>query len=87
MGRLNVGSIQEGTRVGLDTVPFVYFLERHPEFHSTASALFKRIESGEVTAVMSSLVFSELLVPAYRTDDHSRADTIVRLLTSFPNLL
>jgi predicted nucleic acid-binding protein len=35
---------------------------------------------------MSSLVFAELLVPAYRADDSSRASSVLRLLRSFPNL-
>ena len=34
---------------------------------------------------MSSLVFAELLVPAYREKDHKRAGDLIRILTNFPN--
>jgi hypothetical protein len=35
---------------------------------------------------MSSLVFAELLVPAYREKDPKRAEDLIRILTDFPNL-
>ena len=70
----------------LDTVTLIYFLERHPDFYRQAKALFKRIEAGEISAVFSSLVFAELLVPAFRSDEKPRAQKIVRILANFPNL-
>lgn len=86
MGRLKKPDIAAGWTVSLDTVALVYFLERHPVHHAAAARLLRRIEMGEISGVISSLVFVELLVPAYRTGDRGQAETILRLLSSFPNL-
>ena len=86
MGPLSPIDLPRGKTAALDTVALVYFLERHPVHHRTASRVLKRIEEGVISGVISSLVFAELLVPAYRAGDTSRAGTVLRLLTSFPNL-
>ncbi len=86
MGGLNPATVAPGAKVAVDTVAWIYFLERHPDHYATARELFSRVEAGEISAVMSSLVFSELLVPAYRAGDGKRAQTVLRLLIDFPNL-
>ena len=86
MGSLSPVDLPRGSTAALDTVALVYFLERHPVHHRTASRILKRIEEGVIAGAISSLVFAELLVPAYRAGDASRAGTVLRLLTSFPNL-
>ena len=70
----------------LDTVTLIYFLERHADFYPRAKALFLRIEAGEISAIISSLVFAELLVPAFRVGKQQQARKIVRILSNFPNL-
>ena len=70
----------------LDTVPFIYFLERHPQFYDLSKTLFQRIETGEIEAIASTLVFTELLVPIYRAHDHQHAHHVRSLLSTFPNL-
>jgi len=72
--------------VALDTVVIIYFLERHPQYYQLVKDLFYRIEQGEIRACMTSLVFAELLVPAYRSGNEKQATRIIRLLSSFPNL-
>lgn len=86
MGQLKPENLAKGSKLGLDTVVFVYFLEQHPAHYSKAKQLFQRIESGDMTGVISTLVFAELLVPAYRANDVERAETLLLLLTTFPNL-
>jgi len=86
MGQLNPEELSKGSALGLDTVVFVYFLEHHPRHYEKAKRLFQRIESGDLTGVISTLVFAELLVPAYRSNDTVRAETLIHLLSSFPNL-
>lgn len=86
MGQLDPEKLSEGNTLGVDTVVFVYFLEHHPRHYAKAKTLFQRIETGELTGVISTLVFAELLVPAYRANDMERAEMLIQLLTSFPNL-
>ena len=86
MGQLDPEKLSTGGTVGIDTVAFVYFLEHHPRHYAKAKRLFQRIETGELTGIISTLVFAELLVPAYRANDMERAERLIQLLTSFPNL-
>ncbi len=86
MGSGTLNRIPTGSRIALDTVPFVYFLERHPTFFGAAKDLFERIEKGKIEAVASTLVLTELLVPAFRAEDSSRAQDVLRLLAHFPHL-
>jgi len=86
MGQLELDKLTKGASFALDTVVFIYFLERHPIHYSTVKKLFHRIEKAELSAVISSLVFAELLVPVYRANDIKRAQTLIHLLTNFPNL-
>ena len=86
MGSEALNRIPAGSRIALDTVSFVYFLERHPSYYPSAKDLFERIEKGKFEAVASTLVLTELLVPAFRAKDSSRAQEVLRLLTHFPHL-
>lgn len=78
--------ILNGQIIALDTVIFVYFLEKNPQYYTLTKDLFYRIERGDISANISNLVFAELLVPAYRYSKKKQAEKIIHLLTSFPNL-
>ncbi|GJL53494.1 MAG: hypothetical protein NPIRA02_06260 [Nitrospirales bacterium] len=78
--------IPAGSRIALDTVAFIYFLERHPTHYKSAKDLFERIEKGTIEAVASTLVLTELLVPAFRAEDLSSAQEVFRLVSHFPHL-
>ena len=86
MGSGTLNRIPTGSRIALDTVSFVYFLERHPTHYRPAKDLFERIEKGKIEAVASTLVLTELLVPAFRAEESSRAQDVLRLLVHFPHL-
>jgi predicted nucleic acid-binding protein len=81
-----IQSIPAGARIGVDTVAVIYFLEDHPEFGAPARRLFEQIEAGELEAVMSTLVLTELLVPLYRAGQERAADELSRRLRNFRNL-
>ena len=86
MGHVNVSDIEDGVNIALDTVVFVYFLERHTHHFSIIKNLFHRIEQGQINALMSSLVYTELLVPAYRAGRSDLATRTFNYLSRFPNL-
>ncbi|MGB8665736.1 MAG: type II toxin-antitoxin system VapC family toxin, partial [Serratia inhibens] len=81
-----MAGIPDGSRVLLDTVALVYFLERHPRYGATAQAIFRRIAAGRLRALIASLVFAELLVPLHRQQDREAAESLVDLLSNFHNL-
>jgi predicted nucleic acid-binding protein len=78
--------IPKGSRVLLDTVALIYFLEVNARYSNKAEAIFGRIESGELQGVMSNLVFAELLVPLYRSGDPLGAVGLAQQLRNFRNL-
>jgi len=67
-------------------LPSCIFFERHPTFFPLAKDLFERIEKGKVEAIASTLVLTELLVPAFGTPDAASAQEGFRLLSHFPKL-
>ena len=78
--------IPKGSQVLLDTVALIYFLEENERYSKQAEKIFKRIESGQLRGVMSSLVFAELLVPLYRSGDSQAAAGLSNRLRNFRNL-
>jgi predicted nucleic acid-binding protein len=83
---LNPAELHAKQIYALDTVVLIYFLERHPDYYDGAKNLFRRIEAGEISAVLSTLVFAELLVPAFRLNKTQLIHKIIRSLSNFPNL-
>jgi predicted nucleic acid-binding protein len=78
--------IPKGSRVLLDTVAMIYFLEQNQRYSKKAEKIFGRIESGELQGVMANLVFAELLVPLYRSGDPQAAAGLTNRLINFRNL-
>lgn len=83
---MNVTSLKQGKTVALDTVTLIYFLEKHPVHFPTTRQIFQQIEDGRLAGVMASLVFAELLVPAWRSGDEATATKLIRTLSNFPHL-
>ena len=78
--------IANGSRVLLDTVALIYFLEENARYSKKAEAIFGRIESGDLQGVMANLVFAELLVPLYRSGAPEAAAGLTNRLINFHNL-
>lgn len=86
MERLISGKQLDGGLYALDTVNLIYYLERHPAYYAAARTLFEKIERGAISAVISTLVFAELLVPAYRAGQPQLAENVTHILSHYPNL-
>ena len=72
--------------IGLDTSLFVYALERHSPFATTAEMVLDAVANGQVSAVASTLVLAELLVIPYRNAHTDVADGYVHFLTRHAHL-
>jgi len=86
MVNLNPVLLPENQCYTLDTVTIIYFLERHPRYYQTAKEIFKKVETGKITANISTLVFTELLVPAYKNKEYKQPEKIIHILSNYPNL-
>jgi predicted nucleic acid-binding protein len=68
--------------VALDTVVFIYFIEKNPRFAPLLQSLFIRIDSGGLPAVTSAVTLLETLVVPYRSGDVNLAATYEAILTN-----
>ncbi len=67
--------------VALDTAVFIYFIEKHEEFHPIVRPLFAAIDGGTLEAVTSALTLLEVLVMPYRVGDLALAGSYENALT------
>ena len=48
-------------RLGLDTPPFIYLIERNPAYRNQVRDVFRRITNGTLTAHSSVITLTEVL--------------------------
>lgn len=78
-------TIPDESRVGLDSVALIYFLESNPRYRDAAEELLRRIEEGALEGVLATVALAEVLVGEYRRSaDRGRA--LRRQITAQPNL-
>jgi predicted nucleic acid-binding protein len=58
-----------GKVVGLDTAPFIYFIEEHPTYLKIVDPFFEAVERGEITVITSIVSLLEALVFPIRNAD------------------
>ena len=78
--------IPNGSKVLLDTVALIYFLEENERYSKLAEKIFGRIESGELQGVLANLAFAELLVPLFRSGEPRAAAGLANRIFNFRNL-
>ena len=71
-------------RLGIDTSPFIYFLERHPLFASAVRSFFERAERGELTLVTSTVTLTEVLTKPLAENADAIATAYRSILTTSP---
>lgn len=84
MGPLTAG-VPDGSRILLDSVSIVYYLERNPRYFAAATEWMERVNAGALTAAASVLLLSEVLVPAYRAGNPAAARQARAALERIPN--
>lgn len=84
MGPLTSG-VPDGSRILLDSVSIVYYLERNARYFAAASEWMERVNAGQLTAAASALLLAEVLVPAYRAGNPAAARQARAALERIPN--
>jgi predicted nucleic acid-binding protein len=79
-------AVERHRLVGLDTVVFIYALERDPQLGALSEAVLRSVEAGMMHAVFSSLVFGELLVRPLRDGRLDSAQQYMEALARLPHL-
>ena len=67
--------------VGVDTAPFIYFIEEDERFLRVIAPLFEAAESGKLELIVSSLTLLEVLVVPYRAGNVQLAQRYEAMLT------
>lgn len=78
--------LEHHATIGIDTSPFIYYLEGDARYASTTVVLFAAIEEGRTTAVTSTITMLELLVRPLRDGRATLVNAINALAASYPNL-
>lgn len=68
------------TRLGLDTSPIIYLIERHPRYAPLVAETFRRMLARGLRGVTSIITLAEILVQPIRHGDVALADTYHRFL-------
>lgn len=73
-------------RLGLDTSPFIYFVERNPTYVDRVREVVRRIAAGTIIGHTSVISLTEVLVQPLRQGNASLAQRYRRFLTRSRNL-
>ncbi len=71
--------------IGLDTSPFIYFVEQNPLYVDLMRQVFKRITNGDFQASSSVITLTEVLVQPLRQNNQTLADDYRDLLFNGAN--
>ena len=72
--------------IGLDTAPFIYFIEDVAPYADLLDPVFSLLESHSVRAFTSTVTVAEILTKPFADKNFSLADEIKFTLNSFPSL-
>ena len=76
----------QGQVVGIDSSPFIYYIEAHPGYLETVHPFFENVRQGKFRAVTSVVTFLGLLVHPYRRNDSQLADEYREILLHSRNI-
>ena len=76
----------QGTVVGLDTAPLIYFVEEHPIWLAVVRPFFEALDQGQFQAVTSTVTLTEVLVRPLRQSEVILAERYREILLRARNL-
>lgn len=69
-----------GSKVCIDTAPFIYFIEKHEKYLTVLKPFFTEISSGNIEAMTSTVTLLEVLVHPIRTGNKVLAEKYREIL-------
>ena len=76
----------QGQVVGIDSSPFIYYIEAHPSYLEMVQPFFEGVRQGKFPAVTSVVTLLELLVHPYRRNNSQLADEYREILLHSNNI-
>ncbi len=77
------GALAEGATVLVDTAPWIYLLQDHPEFARRFEGLFAAAEEGRVELALSTITLAEVLTGPYKAGEVTLAKRYEKALKSY----
>ncbi len=78
-------ALKNVSTLGFDTAPIIYFVEANPTYDTLVTAIFQRVESGEITGVTSVISLCEVLVHPIRNQNLDLKQRYRDILQNSPN--
>lgn len=72
--------------LGIDSSPFIYFVERHPQYILVTREFFRRVDNGRLTGFTSVITLTEVLTQPKRKGNLKLELEYLELLLSSRNL-
>ena len=69
-----------GSRICIDTAPFIYFIEKDPKYLNIVIPIFAEVDAGKIDAVTSTITLLEVLVLPFKTENESLAEEYREIL-------
>ncbi len=69
-----------GSRICIDTAPFIYFIEKDPKYLSIVRPIFAEIDAEKIDALTSTITLLEVLVLPFKTKNESLAEKYREIL-------
>jgi predicted nucleic acid-binding protein len=79
-------AIEKHKTIGLDTAPFIYYIEDIAPYADLLDPVFSLLEKHDLRAVTSTVTFAEILTKPFADKNFSLADEIKFTLKSFSSL-
>lgn len=79
-------TVEKHRVIGLDTAPFIYYLEDVAPYADLLNPVFSLLENGALHAVTSTVTLAEILTKPFADKNFSLADEIKFTLKSFSSL-
>jgi predicted nucleic acid-binding protein len=78
--------IEEHSKIGIDTMLFIYLFEDNEDFSDICAVILREIECGNKKGITSSITLLEILVKPKRDGNLAAVTDYKEVLTAFPNL-
>lgn len=91
MGRPPLISLEAGiagvSLLGLDTAPFIYFMERDPRYLACMQQTIRRVDAGTIRAATSTITLTEVLTQPKRVQNATLVRRYREILLQSRNLV
>ena len=75
--------LPEYSTVVVDTAPFIYILESHPQFADQFAGLFEAAAAGKLTIALSTITLAEVLTGPLKADQTALAKRYEKALSGY----